>query len=194
MRITKIVLLSTLATLAMAQESNSTAKLSDNILIKQEGVKYIKMLGKELKTNLKKAMKEDKTGVKAVTFCLNKAEEITKSVNEKLPKNVKVRRTSLNIRNPKNSPDEIDTKILNAYAKNLADGKFDPKDIKVVKDGNTTRVYKPLLVTKACLKCHGENVSSDIKSAIAKKFPKDKAINLKAGTLRGVMVAEIKNK
>jgi len=114
------------------------------------------------------------------------------TISRRVPKNVTVRRVSLDVRNPKNSPDTIDTKVLNEYAKAIADKTFNPKDIKVVQDGNTTRVYKPMVVGKVCLKCHGSNVSKEVKEVIAKKYPADKAINLKEGTLRGAFVAEIK--
>jgi len=64
--------------------------------------------------------------------------------------------------------------------------------IVVVDVNGTVRVYKPLLVKNVCLKCHGSNVKPEIKEVISKKYPKDKAINLKLGTLRGAIVAEIK--
>jgi len=196
MKVTKILLISAVTTFAMATKNNATvavkAESNATISVKIEGIKYIKMLGMELKGKMKKAMKADPTALKAVKFCSQEAEKLTQKVNAKFPKNVTVRRVSLDVRNPKNSPDIIDTKVLNEYAKAITNKSFNPKDIKVVKDGNTTRVYKPMLVGKVCLKCHGSNVSREIKEVLAKKYPADKAINLKEGTLRGVLVAEIK--
>jgi len=66
---------------------------ADEMAIKQEGIKYIKMLGKELKTNLKLHLKADPTGIQAMAFCTAKAGAITDEINSKLPKNAKVRRT-----------------------------------------------------------------------------------------------------
>jgi hypothetical protein len=54
------------------------------------------------------------------------------------------------------------------------------------------RVYKPLLIHKACLKCHGENVSDEIKSVVSKVYPKDMAMGFKEGDFRGVVVSHIK--
>ncbi len=162
---------------------------------KQEGVKYIKMLGKELKTQLKAHMKADPTGVAAMGFCTQKAEEITKEVNAKLPKGVSVRRTALKTRSDKNIPDLTDTKVMEAYAKKAADKKLNPKDIQVVEVEGVTRVYKPLLIKPVCMKCHGDasKISSDIKAVITKVYPKDMATGFKEGDFRGVIVSEIDN-
>ena len=66
--------------------------------------------------------------------------------------------------------------------------------IKVYVDKSVTRVYKPLYTMGVCLKCHGENISKDIKKELVKNYPNDKAINFKLGSLRGVIVSEIKKR
>lgn len=167
---------------------------ANDMSVKQEGVKYIKMLGKELKSNLVAHMKADPTGVEAMGFCTGKAESITTEINGKLPEGVSVRRTSLKTRSEKNSPDVTDIKVMEAYNNKIKEGKFDPKDIQVVELENSHRVYKPLLIKKACMKCHGDekNISPQIKSLISKVYPKDMAVNFKEGDLRGVIVSEMK--
>lgn len=160
--------------------------------IKQEGVKYIKMLGGALKKEVKAKMEEDPTGSLAMGFCSAKATEITEKVNNQLPDYAKVRRTALKIRNPENTADETDIKVMQAYKKAIAEKKFTPKDIKVIETDNTYRVYKPLVAKAMCLKCHGENISEEIKTVIKKVYPEDKATGYKEGSLRGVIVAEIK--
>jgi len=184
--INTIVAVALLASVAQADEAS----------VKQEGVKYIKMLGKELKTQLKAHMKADPTGVEAMGFCAGKADEITKEVNAKLPEGIRVRRTALKTRSEKNIPDTVDTKIMEAYAKKATEKSLDPKDIQVVEVDGVTRVYKPLLVKPVCMKCHGseEAISSDIKAMISKIYPKDMATGFKEGDFRGVMVSEMKNK
>jgi len=167
---------------------------ANEMAIKQEGVKYIKMLGKELKTNLVAHMKEDPTGLSAMGFCAGKAEEITAQINAKLPEGVSVRRTALKTRSEKNSPDVTDIEVMEAYDAKAKAKKLDPKDIQVVEKDGLYRVYKPLLIAKACMKCHGDEakISSDIKAVIKKVYPKDMAVNFKEGDLRGVIVSEIK--
>ena len=172
----------------MAAELNATEPLP----LKQEGIKYIKMLGGALKTELKTHMMADKTGLSAAGFCTNKATTITNEVNAKLPHHVKVRRTALKLRNDKeNKADALDIKVMHDYEASIEAKTFTPKDIQVIVDGNVTRVYKPLIIKSVCLKCHGSNVSKEINNVIASAYPKDKAINFKEGSLRGVIVAEI---
>ncbi len=182
--------ISTLTILALLTVNLSAEEMS----IKQEGVKYIKILGKELKTNLVAKMKEDSTGLKAAEFCANRAEEIKKEVNSKLPEGVSVRRTALKTRSEKNAPDATDLEVMTAYEAKAKEKKLDPKDIVVVEKDGVHRVYKPLLISNACLKCHGdaENISTEIKSVISKKYPKDMAMGFKKGDFRGVIVSEIK--
>ena len=152
---------------------------------KDEGIKYIKMLGSTLKSELKAKMKEDPTAVSAIKFCQESASKLTEDVNKKLPKYASVRRTSLRVRNEKNSADEIDMKVMNSYSEG-------EKSIQVVKDGDTTRVYKPLIIKKVCLKCHGSDISPEVSNIIKANYPNDKATGYREGDLRGVIVAEIK--
>ena len=191
MKTTTLLLTTLLSTsIALASEANTTPT---EMTVKQEGIKYIKMLGGTLKTQLQTEMMADKTGVGAVTFCTTKATKITAEVNSKLPDHAKVRRTALKLRNDKeNSADALDTKIMQEYVASIEAKTFTPKDIKVVEDGDITRVYKPLLAKPVCLVCHGSKISPAIQEEITKGYPHDKAVNLEEGSLRGVIVAEIK--
>ncbi len=171
------------------ENNTDTNKTKANI---PEGIKYIKMLGKALKSELQAKMKEDPSGVKALEFCSNKAEEITKEVNSKLPEGASVRRTALKTRNPKNAPDIIDQGVMEVFEINAIEKKLSPTNIVKIDDGNYTRYYKPLLIQDACLKCHGEKVSDDLKAKINEKYPNDKALGFKNGDFRGVIVSTVK--
>lgn len=160
--------------------------------IKQEGIQYIKMLGGTLQSQLQTHMQADKTGLSAIGFCSARAQEITKEVNEKLPQHASVRRTALHIRNVKNKPDPLDIEVMKAYEKSIAEKTFQPNDIKMIKDEDTTRIYKPLVTQGVCLKCHGTNINKNIQKIINTHYPKDDAIGFKEGSIRGVIVAEIK--
>jgi hypothetical protein len=189
MKTTALLFISLLSTsLINASENTDNAQIE----IKQEGIQYIKMLGGTLKGQLQTHMKADKTGLSAMGFCSARAEKITKEVNEKLPKYASVRRTALQIRNTNNKPDPLDIEVMKAYEKSIEDNTFKPNDIKMVKDGDTTRIYKPLMTETACLKCHGSNVQKEIQEVIAANYPQDEAVGFKEGSLRGVIVAEIK--
>jgi hypothetical protein len=166
--------------------------VSEQKAVAAEGVKYIKMLGKELKGELVKHLKEDPSGLQAAHFCSKSAQRFTHEVNAKFPGNVKVRRTALKYRNPANKPDATDLKVMEQMEAALKAGKFEKKPV-VVKVGETERVYVPLLAQKACLKCHGpvEKIDPRVKETIAKNYPTDQAVGFQEGDLRGVIVAEI---
>jgi len=167
---------------------------SDDASVKQEGIKYIKMLGGALKTELKTHMKRDSSGLEALGFCTASAEKITDEVNAKLPKYAKVRRTALKVRNDKrNAPDETDIEVMFKYDAKAKEGALSPQDIEVVTVGDTTRIYKPLVTKKVCLKCHGSTLDPKITEALKGAYPKDHARGFKEGDLRGVIVAEIKS-
>ena len=180
-----------------ATESNET-KSTQNIVepteLKAEGIKYIMMLGKSLKTALQKEMKADPTGVKALEFCTQKADEITKEVNSKLPEGASVRRTALKVRAEDNVADAADEGIMEVFEKAANDKKLTPKNIIAIDMNDSVRVYKPLLVMPVCTKCHGENVSDELKAKITESYPKDQAMGFKEGDFRGVIVSEIKKK
>jgi len=157
----------------------------------KEGIHAIKLLGKTLKTQLKAKFKADSNGTLAVQFCSTEAQSITEEVNKQLSSHIKVRRTSLDLRNPANKADATDIKIMkkyNADIKMLSKGAMMPTRVMV---GETTRIYKPLVVGAVCLKCHGENISPAIAKTIQATYPTDKAIGLKLGAFRGVIVAEV---
>lgn len=196
-----LILLSTVAILLNAgnippvEPVKPVQAIQDNKSIAMEGVKYIKVLGKTLKSQLMKQLKADPTALQGAYFCSKNATLITNEVNAKFPSNIKVRRTALKYRNPANKPDETDIKVMKEIQSQIKAGDFKKKPI-VVKVANGNRVYVPLIAKKACLKCHGvkSQINPKVKETIAKAYPKDLATGFKEGDLRGVVVAEIKDK
>jgi len=181
----KSILLSTLLLgTSLAADTSSSAK--------EEGISAIKALGSKLKGELKSKFKEDPSGVTAASFCADSAMKITKEINSKLPGNVTVRRTSLKTRNSTNKPDETDVKVMDVLAKEIAAKQISPGSVKVVEAEGATRVYKPLVTQKVCLKCHGSDISPEISDMLKKHYPEDQARGFKEGDLRGVIVAEVK--
>jgi len=191
MKINTLFLTALLSTsMSLASDMNTTTDAG--VTVKQEGIKYIKMLGGALKGKLQTHMKADKTGLAAMGFCTAKADDITKEINSKLPKYASVRRTAMKTRNPNNAADTLDQKVMAEYEASIIAKTFLPADIKVVEEGEVTRVYKPLLTKGVCLKCHGNELSKEIQGEITTHYPKDQAVGFKQGSLRGVIVAEIK--
>jgi len=193
----KLIAISLISVFALANETNTTnekkaTQANPNMEIAKEGVKYIKMLGKALKQNVGKNLKEDPTALKAVEFCSQKAKDVVKEVTKDFPENVKVRRTAIKYRNPNNKPDATDLEVLNKMESALKAKTLEKKPM-VIDVNGTKRVYVPVIVEKACTKCHGDvnSMNPKVKDVIAKTYPNDKAINFKEGDLRGVVVAEI---
>ena len=183
-----------LATSILIVSTALMAQPTEPMPIKKEGVGYIKMLGKALKSELEKHLKADPSGLEALAFCSGSAGNITKEVNAKLPAYAKVRRTALRVRNDKtNTSDATDKQIMEKFEHEIAKKQLDDKTIEVVKVGDTTRIYKPLVTKPVCLKCHGSDLAPKIAEAIKSAYPQDKAIGFKEGELRGVIVAEIKD-
>lgn len=172
--------------------SANAADVNETLAVKQEGIKYIKKLGGALKSALQEKLKEDKSGMAALTFCTSQAMPITYKVNSELPDYAKVRRTALKIRNNANWPDTPDRKVMKKYIEAIAAKKFNPNDIKIVKVKDTFRVYKPLVTEGVCLKCHGNNIDEALQKKITFHYRSDKAVGFEMGDLRGVIVAEIK--
>lgn len=159
---------------------------------KKEGLQAIKLLGQTLKTQLKEKLQLDSNGTAAIAFCTAQAQAITQEVNTQLPEHVKVRRTSLQLRNPANKPDAIDLQVMNNYKKAYDKKSASAGLITKVERKDFVRVYKPLVVGAVCLKCHGENISPVIAEQIKAAYPTDAATGMKLGDFRGVMVAEVK--
>lgn len=161
----------------------------------QEGMQAIKLLGKTLKTQLKEKLQLDSNGTAAINFCSTQAQALTQQVNDTLAaKHIKVRRTSLALRNPANQADATDIKIMKQFKSRIEHKSSIAMLPVTVKMEETTRVYKPLVVGAVCLKCHGENIAPSIAQTIEATYPTDKAVGMKLGDFRGVIVAEVAKK
>jgi len=187
--------LSLFAVIGLMANETAVQQAEGQKAVAQEGVKYIKTLGKELKSNVTKWMKKDPTGLEAAYFCSKSAARLTKEANAKFPEGVRVYRTALKLRNTKNAPDATDKEVMLKWEKAIEEGSFKKKPMVVSVDGKE-RVYVPLLVEKGCLKCHGPVAKIDpkVRELIEKKYPEDRAVGFKEGDLRGVIVAEMPKK
>jgi hypothetical protein len=160
----------------------------------QEGIKYIKMLGGTLKTQLKAQLQTDPSGLSAIGFCTAEAQLITEEVNTQLPEYAKVRRTSLRTRNSINKPDTKDIEVMKKIEESIKNKTATAMMITKVNTKEATRYYKPLIAEAVCLKCHGENISPEIQAVIQASYPVENASHYTLGSFRGVIVSEIKKR
>lgn len=137
-----------------------------------------------LSGNLQKAMKEG--GVSnAVKYCNMAASPLVDSL-EQLYK-VKIKRTSLKVRNQKNIPNKNESKQLQVYQKDFESG-ADLKPV-VQEFADQINFYAPIHVMPLCKKCHGkigEDILEEDYATIQELYPSDKAINYDSGDLRGM--------
>ena len=151
----------------------------------------VKLLGSELSNKIKSSGFSG-----AVSFCSVNALSLTKDLSKKISKQkgymIKIKRTALKYRNPKNAPTDEEVEVLKKFEKMKNNGVNLAKEVLVQKIDDHYKYYKPLLVVKKCTICHGSvsAMPKGIRDIISKKYPNDKAINFKIGDLRGVITIE----
>ena len=161
--------------------------------IKMEAKKAIMKLGKTLKGEVVKNMKAHGAQSTAY-FCYKNANNLTNKVNSTYPKGISVKRISLKTRNKDNYPaskDEIE--MLKKLEQKVKNKEKLPKLIVEKISPNHYKVYKPILIGKKCLVCHGDakHRNKEAYKTIKEKYPNDKAIGYKVGDFRGAFVADI---
>ncbi len=129
----------------------------------------------------------------AVKVCSDTAQQMTLEFNARTGHTV--RRVSLKYRNPQNVPDEYERRKLEEL--DLLNRKKGMRNeyYEVVEDQGKRylRYLKPLLVLPLCINCHGpkENISADVNTILAEKYPEDRATGFLVGDLRGAISAKI---
>jgi len=148
--------------------------------------KIVKQFMGKLKGELMTAMKAGGP-INALQVCNTKAVVITQNVSNE--HKMDIGRTSLKLRNPINTADSWESKILNDFEKRKAAGEaVKPMEYAEVVDNNGTKQFrymKAIPVAKPCLNCHGENVKPGVLSKISELYPTDKATGYKLGDIRG---------
>ena len=165
--------------------SSTVTYANDKKLIKNSGMLHIKSFMETLKPTLMSMMKSDPTYKTALGACSTLGQSMADDYNR--VSDVKIRRTALRYRNPKNKPDATDKAVMERF---LASNNF--KEPLVVDMGDHYRVYKALEVKQPCLACHGENISQDLQKMLIRQYPNDMATNFKLGEFRGAVVAKVK--
>jgi hypothetical protein len=109
------------------------------------------------------------------------------------PEITAIKRTSLMIRDPHNKPDAADAAALEKIHQQLMDDQKPDAMLvqKVERPGQPTewRVYRPIAASKSCLICHGDpkTFKPDVKEALDKLYPEDKATDYSSQEWRGVI-------
>lgn len=122
----------------------------------------------------------------AVSYCNVAAYPLVDSLSEVYQADI--RRTSLKVRNPQNTPNSKEKLILQQYAEaEKAGTPLKPIVNELMSDA--VSFYAPIKVNDFCLKCHGK-VGETLQAAdyhiIQNLYPEDKAVDYMAGDLRGM--------
>lgn len=120
--------------------------------------------------------------VAAIEVCSQEAPEIARQVAQS--HHVKIGRTSMKLRNPKNQPPEWAKSELEALPK-------EPRFVDLP-DGGLGAIY-PIILEQRCLMCHGavEQMGPEIKEKLAALYPDDQATGFHEGDLRGWFWVEV---
>jgi len=140
-------------------------------------------LGKTLKQNLQKAVKEGGLP-NGVGVCKDIAPAIAAELSTD---GWQVGRTALKVRNPQNRADSWEQSSLMAMVKGLGEG-LEPGALATVhvdEAAGTYRFMAPIITGGLCLNCHGAELAEPVKEAIKQRYPDDEATGFAAGDLRG---------
>ena len=174
---------------ALREHKKAQASVSfiENKKVLEEGMMHIDAFMGSMQPTLKSLLKEDKTHVTAMGACSSMAIQMVDDYNKQIT-GIKLRRTALKYRNPKNKPDTADRMVMDTF---VSTKKLEPL---VVDLGDQYRVYKPLANKQSCLLCHGarNDISPELVKMIDRTYPKDTATGFELGEFRGVVVADIK--
>ena len=159
--------------------------------LQAEAEKAIQAFSKELKAELRAGLKAGGPA-QAIKVCRQKAPQIAESVSAKT--GWQIGRTSLKLRNPDNAPEAWEQKVLELFQAQAEKG-AKPEDLVfsevVQRDGK--RVFRFMQGIKTgglCLKCHGSQLSPQVKERLVELYPYDLAVDFKAGELRGAFTLE----
>jgi hypothetical protein len=130
----------------------------------------------------------------AVEVCHVRAQPLTRETPPGYPQVTAVKRTSLRLRNPANTPDAAEQAALEHVAALIAGGKPAPALLvqKVETNGTPApewRVYRSVFIQPACLACHGssEAQSPALRALLRERYPQDAATGYAAGDWRGFL-------
>ena len=145
-------------------------------------------LASNLKQELLSAIQEGGIA-KAIDTCKLRAPIITQNTSTRFL--LEVRRTSLKWRNPDNSPDEWERKILTQFSQRAASGEsltmLNATEITYASGKGTYRYMQAIPMQEICLNCHGDKnmLPPAVVNVLHTSYPNDNATGFSVGDIRG---------
>ena len=174
------------------EQQTTSPKLTDALEadIITQGNKATAALFGELSAKLQAAMQSGGPE-KAITVCKEIAQPTTENTSDTFA-NLKLTRISLKPRNPSNSADTFDQKILHEWEQNISEGTQLPDAVVKLKSVPSAVYYNPILTGEICLNCHGDRATfpPTFQAKLKQLYPNDQATGYKTGHLRGAFRVE----
>lgn len=131
----------------------------------------------------------------AIEYCQVQALPLTDSLSNQY--GATLRRSSLNLRNPANAPQDLEKQLLEAYQYNHENNL--PLEDNVQRLGQEAFLFtKPILIgSPLCLNCHGkagEEIGAKALNLLDSLYPADKARGYAIGDLRGMWSIRLQRK
>lgn len=144
-----------------------------------------------LKGELKKALQEDGFAG-SIEVCKTVSAALEDKFTKEHERIAQLRRISLKTRNPeRHTPTPVEAVWLNNTEQKIVQGM--PLQPECIVQANQATVLFPIVIDDpVCLMCHGneEVISEEIKEALSKHYPNDKARGYNNGDLRGALTIE----
>ena len=110
---------------------------------------------------------------------------------------ITVRRVGTRVRNAENTPDSIESTVLDAFAAAIASNRTMPDTAFATRDVNgqvVTHYMRAIRIQEFCLACHGpaDSISAEVKRVIATRYPTDRATDYRLGELRGAISVTVR--
>lgn len=160
--------------------------------IRVAGEAALAAVGKKLNTALNTALAAGGPEA-AVLVCQTQALPLSAEKLADQPTVVSVKRTSLRLRNPANTPDAAERLALDHVAKLVASGRPPPPVLvqRIQSSGTAApewRVYRPIATKTECLVCHGDPATQSpaLRAALQTGYPTDAATGYAADQWRGL--------
>ncbi len=175
---TKSILLLMTSALFVATMANA----NDDALI-EEAQQLVKTFAGQLKPKLKNAM-QNGGPAHAISVCANAAPEIARTLSA--TSGWEIKRVSLKPRNIHSATaDKFEQQALMQFEQWQNAGKNVGEMFFARRQNQQFRFLKPQLTEGLCLSCHGENLSTEVQTALKKFAPGDTAVGYQLGEIRG---------
>lgn len=149
-------------------------------------------LGSDLVTMLKGELERGGPAA-AIAVCADSAQVRTQRHESS---GISVRRVGTRVRNPRNTPDNVEEAILLKFADAIAANRPMADTAFATREASgqvVTHYLRAIRVQEFCLACHGspDSMTVPVKRVIAERYPTDRATGYRLGDLRGAIAVRV---